>query len=141
MTVYVESNFVLEQSLQQEECNARGDLGTKETRATLSNDLRGQLSELARSKPNRAVAATFESLVAVLIASAQFERAGLRRTISELLRTAHIIALEAAILMRAADLELDYGMSGCYCPGIRPRAARGSPSSRELLPQLQFEGL
>jgi hypothetical protein len=87
MTVYVESNFVLEQSLQQEECDSCAEIidlalkgqitlaapafslaephvaisGKEKARARLSNDLRGQLSELARSKPNRAVAATFES--------------------------------------------------------------------------------
>jgi predicted nucleic acid-binding protein len=138
MTVYVESNFVLEQSLQQEECDSCAEImhlasrgrialavpafslaephvaiaGKEKARTRLSNDLRTQVSELARSKPHRAVPATFEALVAVLVASAQFEREGLRATTSELLRTADVIALDAAILRSAADMQVEYGMSG-----------------------------
>ena len=137
MTVYVESNFVLEQSLQQEDCDSCAEimglaskgritlavpafslaephvaiLGKAKARSRLSNDLRTQLSELGRSKPHRAVPATFEALASVLIASAQFELEGLRDTISELLRTADVIALDAAILRSAADVQVEYGMS------------------------------
>jgi hypothetical protein len=94
MTVYVESNFVLEQSLQQEECDSCGEiidlaskgrimlavpafslaephlaiLGKEKARSRLSNDLRKQLFELGRSKPHRAVPATFDALASVLIA-------------------------------------------------------------------------
>lgn len=138
MTVYVESNFVLEQSLQQEECDScaaiidlasKGRitlavpafslaephiaiLGKEKARNRLSNDLRTQLSELARSKPHREVPITFEALAAVLIASAQFEREGLRDTISELLRTADVVVLDAAILKSASDKQERYGMTG-----------------------------
>jgi hypothetical protein len=138
MTVYVESNFVLEQSLQQEECDSCAEiidlaskgrialavpafslaephvaiLGKEKARTRLGNELRAQLSELARSKPHREVPATFEALVAVLIASAQFEREGLRETILELLRTADIIGLDAAILGSAIEIQERYGMSG-----------------------------
>src|SRR4051794_15074314 len=122
MTVYVESNFVLEQSLQQEECDSCAKIidlasggriilavpafslaephvaisGKEKTRSRLTIDLRKQLFELARSKPHRAIPAAFEALAAVLIASAQFERDGLRDTISELLRMADVISLDAA---------------------------------------------
>ena len=138
MTVYVESNFVLEQSLQQEECDSCARIvalasqgrialvvpafslaephvaisGKERVRSRLSNDLRAQLFELGRSKPLRTVPASFESLASVLIASAQMEREGLRDTISELLRTADVIALDAAILRSAADVQVQYGMSG-----------------------------
>jgi hypothetical protein len=138
MTVYVESNFVLEHSLQQEECdicNGLMDLASKgritlavpafslaephvaimgkeKTRSRLGNDLRAQLSELGRSKPHREVPGAFESLAAVLIARAQFERDGLRDTISELLQTADVIALDTTILRSAADLQIEYRMSG-----------------------------
>lgn len=138
MTVYVESNFVLEQSLQQEECDScaaiidlasRGLIilavpafslaephgaisGKEKARARLSNDLRAQLNELARSKPHRAVLATYESLATVLIDSAQSERNGLRGTIAEMLRIANIIVLDAAILSSAAEIEVEYGLSG-----------------------------
>lgn len=87
-------------------------LGKEKARTRLSNDLRSQLSELARSKPHREVPANFEALAAVLIASAQFEREGLRGTISELLRTADVIALDAEILRSAGDIQVQYGMSG-----------------------------
>lgn len=133
MTVYVESNFVLEQSLQQEECDScaaiidlasKGRitlavpafslaephvaiLGKEKARSRLSNDLRTQLSELGRSKSHRSVPATFEALVSILIASAQFEREGLRDTISELLRIADVIALDTAILRSAADIQVE----------------------------------
>ena len=138
MTVYVESNFVLEQSLQQEEFDSCAQiidlaskaritlavpafclaephiaiLGKEKTRSRLSNDLRTHLSELGRSKPHRAIPETFEALAAVLIASAQFEREGLRDTISELLKTAEVIALDAAILRSGADIQVEYGISG-----------------------------
>src|SRR5947208_12665018 len=97
MTVYVESNFVLEQSLQQEECDSCAEiidlasqgrimlavpafslaephlaiLGKEKARSRLSSDLRRQLFELGRSKPHREVPATFEVLASVLIASAK----------------------------------------------------------------------
>jgi hypothetical protein len=138
MTVYVESNFVLEHSLQQEECDSCAeiiDLASKglitlavpafslaephvaisakeKARSRLSNDLRGQLFELGRSKPHRAVPASFDALVSVLVASAQFEREGLRNTTSQLMRTADVIALDVAILRSAADMQVELGMSG-----------------------------
>jgi hypothetical protein len=138
MTVYIESNFVLEQSLQQEECDSCTEiidlaskgritlavpafslaeshlaiLGKEKARSRLSNDLRTQLFELGRSKPHRGVPATFEALATVLIASAQFEREGLRNTISELLGTVDVIALDAAILRSAAGMQVEYAMSG-----------------------------
>jgi predicted nucleic acid-binding protein len=138
MTVYVESNFVLEQSLQQEECDSCAEiihlasngritlavpafclaephvalLGKEKARSRLSNDLRTQLSELGRSKPHREVPATFEALSEVLIASARFEREGLRDTISELLRAADVIPLDTPILRSAADIQAESGMSG-----------------------------
>jgi hypothetical protein len=112
MTVYVESNFVLEQSLQQEECDSCAELidlasegrillavpafslaephvalaGKEKARSRLGSDLRHHLFELGRSKPHRDVPATFETLAAALIASAEFERDGLRDTISRLLQ-------------------------------------------------------
>jgi hypothetical protein len=138
MTVYVETNFVLEQALQQEECDSCAAiidlaskaritlavpafslaephvaiLGKEKARSRLSKDLSAQLAELGRSKPHRDVPAAFEALAAVLIKSAQLEREGLRGTISEILRTADVITLDAAILRSAADMQVEYGMSG-----------------------------
>jgi hypothetical protein len=138
MTVYVESNFVLEQSLQQEECNSCAEIidlaskgciiltvpafslaephvaisGKEKARSRLSNDLRKQLFELGRSKPHRAVPATFEALASILIASAQLERDALRDTISSLLGAAEGISLDATILKSAADMQAEFRMSG-----------------------------
>ena len=138
MTVYVESNFVLEHSLQQEECDSckailalasAGQIslavpafslaephvalsGKERARYRLSNDLRVHLSELGRSRPRKEVPASFEPLAALLIASAQEERQGLRDTISELLSAAEVIALDTAILRSAAEVQTQYSMSG-----------------------------
>ena len=140
MTVYVESNFVLEHSLQQEEydsCKAiirirmasSGQVslavpafslaephfalsGKKRARSQLSNDLRTHLAELGRSRPHRKVPASFEPLAALLVARAQEEPKALRATISELLSTADVIALNTAILKFAAEVQTQYSMSG-----------------------------
>jgi hypothetical protein len=86
---------------------------TKErARSRLSNDLRTHLSELGRSRPHQEAPASFEPLAALLIASAQGERDGLRGTISELLGAAHVIALDAAILRSAAGVQTQYSISG-----------------------------
>jgi hypothetical protein len=87
---------LLEQSLQQEECDSCAAivdlaskglivlavpafslaephvaiLGKEKARSRLGNDLRKQLFELGRSKPHRAVPATFDALASVLVASA-----------------------------------------------------------------------
>jgi hypothetical protein len=42
----------------------------------------------------------------------QLERAGLRDAISQLLRAADVIALDATILSSAADVQIHHGMSG-----------------------------
>jgi hypothetical protein len=55
---------------------------------------------------------TFGGLPATLIERAQFEREGVRRTVSELIQTAEIIPLDSGILRSAARIEIDYGLSG-----------------------------
>jgi hypothetical protein len=138
MTVYVESNFVLDQSLQQEECDSCAELiglaskghillavpafslaephvaisGKEKARSRLGSDLRHHLLELGRSKTHREVPATFEALAAALINSAQLERDGLRDTVSILLETAQVISLDAVILRSASEIEAEFGMSG-----------------------------
>lgn len=95
MTVYVESNFVLEQALQQEQSDscdaivnlaASGDISLvipafslaephqalalkEKARNRLSNELQQQLSELGRSKPYRGVPDEFSALAGLLIRS------------------------------------------------------------------------
>jgi hypothetical protein len=138
MTVYVESNFVLEHSLQQEEYDSCAEIiklardgritlvvpafslaephiaiaGKEKVRARLSYELRAQFGELGRSRPHRSVPASFEALASVLINRAEFERDGVRTTISEILQSADVIALDGPILRSAAELQDEFGMSG-----------------------------
>jgi hypothetical protein len=138
MTVYVESNFVLEVALQQEEsdtCRAiielahRGQIilaapafslaephvaivGKEKVRSQLRRELDAHLRDLARSKPHRTVSTDFAALAAVLAASAQFEREGVRDTVLDLLQRAEVIALDDTILKSALDIQVEFGISG-----------------------------
>ena len=138
MNVYVESNFVLEHGLQQEESQSCAEIiqlasgnqvkllvpafslaephqaifAKAKIRSRLGEDLRKHLGELARSKPHRQMPAIFDALSAALIASAQLEREGVRRTISEILAVGEVIPLTAAVLRSAAEIEVNFGVSG-----------------------------
>jgi hypothetical protein len=138
MNVYAESNLVLEIALEQDECESCDEIirlasagrlrliipafslaephqaiaGKAKARSRMRDDLRIHLNELARSRPHREIPATFDALAAALIASAEFEREGLRRAVSQLLQNADIIPLDAAILGSAAAIEIAYGLSG-----------------------------
>jgi hypothetical protein len=138
VTVYVETNFVLEQALQQEQCDScdaildlavagvislvvpafslaepHQALALKEkARNRLSNELRPHILELARSKPYRAVPDDFMALTSVLIRSAEQEREGLQRAIAGLLSTAEIMPLDSGALIAAAQLQQTLAMSG-----------------------------
>jgi hypothetical protein len=138
MNVYVESNFVLEHALEQEECDSCSkiiQLATQKritllipafslaephqaiaskakARSRLSVDLSAQLGELGRSKPHRAMASTFGVLPAILIERAQFEREGMRRTLTQLISTAEIIPLGSETLNSAMQMEDEYALSG-----------------------------
>jgi len=138
MTVYVESNFVLEQALQQEQsesCDSlvrlaeAGDISLvipafslaephqalaqkEKARNRLNNELQQQLSELGRSKPYRGVPGDFGALASVLIRSADQERDGLQRAIRGLLRTAEVIPLDGGIVRAAGELQTTFAMSG-----------------------------
>jgi predicted nucleic acid-binding protein len=138
MTVYVESNFVLERALQQEQsesCDAIVDLAAagdillvipafslaephqtlrqkENARNKLLNDLRPQLSELGRSKPYRGIPEDFSPLATILTRSADREREGLQLAIAGLLRTAEVIPLDGAVVASAGELQTDLRMSG-----------------------------
>jgi len=138
MTVYVESNFVLEQALQQEQSDscdaivnlaASGDISLvipafslaephhalaqkEKTRNRLSNELQQQLSELGRSKPYREVPNDFGALASILIRSADQERDGLQHAITGLLRTAEVIPLDGGIVTAGGELQTAFAMSG-----------------------------
>jgi predicted nucleic acid-binding protein len=138
MTVYVESNFVLERALQQEQsesCDAIVDLAAagdislvipafslaephqtlkqkENARNKLYNDLQPQLSELGRSKPYRGIPEDFSPLATILIRSADREREGLQLGVAALLRTAEVIPLDAEVVAAACKLQVDLPMSG-----------------------------
>jgi hypothetical protein len=138
MRVYVESNFVLEQALQQEQCEACDQifqfavsqrislrvpafslaephqaLAHKEkARNRLSNELRTHSRELGRSRAYQAVPEDFTALASILIESAEREREGLQRVIADLLNVAEIIPLDTAVLVHARELQAELGMSG-----------------------------
>jgi hypothetical protein len=137
MNVYVESNFVLEQALEQEQCEScerligmasagsvqlvipaysLGEphstlLHRKNARSRLVGDLRPQLRELARSRRYREAAANFDKLEDVLTQSAERERKGLQRAIEQMLGAAHVIPLDARVLDVAGGIEAGYDMS------------------------------
>jgi hypothetical protein len=138
MTAYVESNFVLELALQQEECDAcsaivelasQGRLvlvvpafslaephvaiaGKEKARNQLRRDLDAQVRDLARSKPHHTVPTDFAAFAAVLADSAQFERDGVRDSVLDLVQRAEVIALDAVILKSALDIQAEFAISG-----------------------------
>lgn len=138
MRVYVESNFVLEQALQQEQCDAcdqilqlavarrislvipafslaephQALLLKAKARNRLSNDLRPHIVELGRSRRYQAVPNEFAALTSILIESAERERDGLQRVTSELLAVAEVIPLDSVVLASAQELQTVLGMSG-----------------------------
>jgi len=137
VNVYVESNFVREHALEQEECDTCAELirlasanrlklvipafslaephyaifGKAKTRSRLGEDLRAQLGELGRSKSYRDIPAAFDALAAALIERAQFERESVRRAVMDLLLAAEVIPLDDGILREAAAIEVDYDLS------------------------------
>jgi PIN domain len=138
MTVYVESNFVLEQSLEQEQAGScsriielaaerrialvipafslaepHGVISQKaKARSRLSSELRPHLNELGRSKQHRDVPASFDALASVLAGSAQLELKGLQRTVLRLLKIVEVIPLDSGILRTATKLQFQYDLSG-----------------------------
>jgi hypothetical protein len=137
MNVYVETNFVLEHALQQEQCESCEELirlasagsirllvpafslvephialkGKDAVRSKLIKDLRMHLSELGRSKPFREELGNFRDLTALLSGSAERERAGLQRAIDEMLRVAEVIPLDSEVLYGADVNQAVRGMS------------------------------
>lgn len=138
MNVYVESNFVLEHALQQEECESCADiirlatsgrvklvipafslaephhalLTKAKARSRLAEDLRGQLGELGRSRGYREIPINYGALVPALIASIEIERENLRRAVTELIKISEVIPLDARVLQAAAEIEMTYRLSG-----------------------------
>ena len=138
ITVYVESNFVLEQALEQEQSDACGEILSlaharkiilvipafslaephqalalkQKARSRLTNELRAHITELGRSRSYRGIPADFTALAAVLIRSAGQERDGLQRAITGLLNSSEVVPLDSDILASATDLEVTLAISG-----------------------------
>jgi hypothetical protein len=138
MNVYVESNFVLELALEQEECDSCSELiqmargrrlqlvvpafclaephqaivAKDKARKRFSADLKNHLGDLGRSKPHRDLPATADALSETLIKRAQLEREGLQRTIDTLLETAFVIPLDSDLVGRGVQMENHFGLTG-----------------------------
>jgi hypothetical protein len=137
MNVYVESNFVLEQALEQEQSescqrllslSAAGSIHLvipafslaepyitlmhkRSERSKLATELQRQLSELGRSKPFREASGSFNELTALLIRSTEGELAGLARAIGGILKTAEVIPLDSDMFYRAGTAQSAFDMS------------------------------
>jgi hypothetical protein len=137
MNVYVESNFVLEQALEQEQCESCEELVRMASegsirlvvpafslaephitlmrrgneRSRLSAELQKHLSELGRSRTYREAPGTFSELAALLITSADRERAGLQRATDGMLKAAEIISLDAGVFYSAGAIQIAFDMS------------------------------
>jgi hypothetical protein len=137
MNVYVESNFVLEQALEQEQCESCEQLiglasagsvqlvipafslaephgallRTKNARSRLRSELLPHLRELARSRAYREVSANFDELADLLLRSTERERAGLQRTIERMIKAAQVIPLDSRVLDMAGSIESGFGLS------------------------------
>jgi hypothetical protein len=136
INVYVESNFVLEEALEQEQCDSCRELiriastgairlvipafslaephialmRRGNERSRLVAELQKHLSELGRSKTYREAPVNFGELVAVLITSAGQERAGLQRATDGVLKTAEIIPLDLDIFHMAGGIQVAFDM-------------------------------
>lgn len=136
MNVYVESNFVLEVALEQEQCESCEQLiklasagsirlaipafslaephiallRRANDRSRLGAELQRQLSELGRSRPYRESRSAFSEFAAVLSSSAERERAGLERTVESLLNVAEVIPLDPDVFHISGTFQWGFGM-------------------------------
>ncbi len=137
MNVYVETNFVLELALLQEQhesceaiielCNtnairlilpAYSLIEPYETivryaknRTRVSNDLSAELGQLSRSKPYREEVSALLRFTSVLARSQTEESRRLRDTIDRLIQISEIVSLNKTILNEAKAHQVQYSMS------------------------------
>ena len=136
MDVYVESNFVLELALLQEQhksCQELFDLAeakrirlivpafslaepyetlirNNKKRQKLSEDLKKELSQLRRSQPYQEQIRTFEDTNAFLVSSQQEQKQRLDAVIEKILEVCEIIPLTAKILTEAIKYQSEYNL-------------------------------
>lgn len=137
MIIYVETNFLLEIAYQQEGCEScrailelarQGDISlavpafsivearqTWDRRSSEHNSLQNQLQpiirQIARSEPFRTVTESSRELLSALLASGEDTRLRLEETITALSSVATILSLNADIVVRARQRELDLALS------------------------------
>lgn len=137
MIVYAETNFLLEVAYQQEGCEScrailelarQGKLSLAvpafsvvEARQTwnrrssdhnaLQNQLQPIIRQIARSEPFRTVTESSRELLSALLASGEDTRRRLEETINDLSSVATILPLDADIVVRARQKELDLALS------------------------------
>jgi len=137
VNVYVESNFVLEQALEQEQSESCGELiriagagaihvfipafslaephialmHKGNERSRLIPELRKHLSELGRSKPYQKDSNTFAELTSLLINGGESERARLQVAVDGILNAAEIIPLNSEVFHEAKGFQLAFDMS------------------------------
>lgn len=137
MNVYVESNFVLEITLLQEQhescekiielCEAskvnlvlpayslvepyETIIRYAKNRAKISNDLATEVKQLSRSKPYQEEIEALQQINAFLVRSQEEERERLRNTVDRLLAVTEIIPLNTQILNESNKYQLAYDLS------------------------------
>jgi predicted nucleic acid-binding protein len=135
--VYVESNFILEIALQQEEAAQANELldmvegklielafpafslsepfatvvARAKARAGLAETTRQQMRELGRSQPHRSFATSLESLTKQFAAIAKAEMDLLESTLGRMLRAARVLPLDATTFASALAHERTLGLS------------------------------
>src|SRR5687768_14954538 len=134
MIVYVETNFILELALLQEQHESCQklielcDVGSiklalpafciaepyetlirrAKRRAQIANDLGGELFQLSRSKPYQSEIDAFQNITGLLVRSLQEEDQRLTDTLDRLLKIADVVPLEAEIIQNAAQYRATY---------------------------------
>jgi predicted nucleic acid-binding protein len=137
MIVYVESNFVLELALLQEQAEScKGILELCESghselvlpafciaepyetlvrrakdRGKLTQDLTIQAKQLGRSQAYRNETETFRSVTALLVKSGEEERTRLHSVLNRILAIASVIPLTSAVLAEAVKAESSFSLS------------------------------
>lgn len=145
MNVYVESNFVLEHVLEQEQsdsCEALIHLSEarriklvipafslaephivlaarEKSRLSIAKQLQGHTAELTRSIRFLELGSHLREVASVLVQSASQEWEGLRTSIARLLRTVEVIALTSEVLMYASALQSTFDRSAFRQAGFR----------------------
>src|SRR6266566_5877011 len=137
MDVCVESNFVLEIALLQEQyesCEKIVELCESgkahlvipayslvephetivryaKNRTKISNDLATEVRQLSRNRPYQEEIDALQAVTGFLIRSQEEEKERLRTSIEKLLKTSEVVPLDSEILLSARKYQLDHDLS------------------------------